>query len=186
VRVPVENSRYRLFVFALVYGHKLYDAAGNVLPGYKRWTLPLRQLFLGLDEKTEPWVESEVSLLDIGPARLLGIPAEAFPELSIGGYDGKYSFGRPVITPGNPLPPDLSKAPKGPYLRDLVKAPAPMVVGLANDELGYLVPGYDFKTSPTKSMLPRIPGHYEETNSIGPSVTNIIVDAATRLLKETK
>ena len=186
VRVPVENSRYRLFVFALVYGHKLYDAAGNVLPGYKKWTLPLRQLFLGLDEKTEPWVETEVSLLDIGPARLLGIPAESFPELIIGGYDGKYSFGRPVITPGNPLPPDLSRAPKGPYLRDLVKAPAPMVVGLANDELGYLVPGYDFKTSPTKSMLPRIPGHYEETNSIGPSVTNIIVDAATRLLKEAK
>jgi hypothetical protein len=186
VRVPVENSRYRLFVFALVYGHKLYDTAGDLLPGYKRWTLPLRQLFLGLNETTEPWVETEVSLLDIGPARLLGIPAESFPELAIGGYDGKYSFGRPVITPGNPLPPDLSMAPKGPYLRELVNAPSPMIVGLANDELGYLVPAYDFKTSPTKSMLPRIPGHYEETNSIGPSVTSIVVDAATRLLKETK
>jgi hypothetical protein len=186
VRVPVENSRYRLFVFALVYGHKLYDAAGNLLPGYKRWTLPLRQLFFGLTEKNEPWVETEVSLLDIGPARLLGIPAEGFPELAIGGYDGKYTFGRPIVTPGNPNPPDLSKAPKGPYLRDLLKAPTPMIVGLANDELGYLVPNYDFKISPTKSMLPRLPGHhYEETNSIGPSVTKIVVDAAERLLKET-
>ncbi len=185
VRVPVENSRYRLFVFALVYGHKLYDAAGNLLPRYKKWTLPLRQLFLGLDESTEPWVETEVSLLDIGPARLLGIPAEGFPELAIGGYDGKYAFGRPLVTPGNPNPPDLSKAPKGPYLRDMLKAQAPMIVGLANDELGYLVPSYDFKISPTKSLLPRLPGHhYEETNSIGPSVTKIVVDAATRLLKE--
>ena len=187
VRVPVENSRYRLFLFALTYGHRLYDAAGRPLAGYKRWALTLRQLFQGLDERTEPWVESEVSLLDIGPARLLGIPAEAFPELAIGGYDGRYAFGRPVITPGNPNPPDLSKAPKGPYLRELVKAPAPMIVGLANDELGYLVPTYDFKISPTKSMLPRLPGHhYEETNSIGPSVTGIIVDAAARLLKEAK
>jgi hypothetical protein len=187
VRVPVENSRYRLFLFALTYGHVLYDAAGKELAYYKKWSLPLRQLFLGLDEKTEPWVETEVSLLDIGPARLLGIPAEAFPELSIGGYDGKYTFGRPLITPGNPNPPDVSKAPQGPYLRELVKAPAPMVVGLANDELGYLVPTYDFKISPTKSMLPRLPGHhYEETNSIGPSVTHIIVDAAARLLKESK
>ncbi len=187
VRVPVENSRYRLFVFALVYGHKLYGTAGDLLPGYKRWTLPLRQLFLGLNENTEPWVETEVSLLDIGPARLLGIPGEGFPELAIGGYDGKFAFGRPLITPGNPNPPDVSKAPKGPYLRDLIKAPAPMVVGLANDELGYLVPNYDFKISPTKSMLPRLPGHhYEETNSIGPAVTKIVVDAATGLLKENK
>jgi hypothetical protein len=187
VLVPVENSRYRLFVFALVYGHRLYDAAGGLLPWYKKWTLPLRQLFAGLNERTEPWVQTEVSVLDVGPARLLGIPAEAFPELAIGGYDGRYAFGRPVITPGNPNPPDLSKAPKGPYLRDLVDAPAPMLVGLANDELGYLVPTYDFKISPTKSMLPRLPGHhYEETNSIGPSVTKIITDAAAALLKEAR
>jgi hypothetical protein len=185
VRVPVENSRYRLFLFALTYGHRLYDAAGGLLPGYKRWTLPLRQLWRGLDETNEPWVETEVSLLDVGPARLLGIPAEGFPELAIGGYDGKYAFGRPVVTPGNPDPPDLTKAPKGPYLRDLLKAQTPMIVGLAGDELGYLVPNYDFKVRPTKSMLPRLPGHhYEETNSIGPSVTKIVVDAAARLLKE--
>lgn len=187
VRVPVENSRYRLFLFALVFGHKLYAKDGVLLPGYKRWTLALRHLFLGLDEKTEPWVETEVSVLDIGPARLLGMPGELFPELALGGYDGKFSFGRPIITPGNPNPPDLSKAPKGPYLRDLVKARAPMLVGLANDELGYVMPTYDFKTSPTKSMLPRLPGHhYEETNSIGSSAAAILTEAAVRLLKETK
>ena len=184
VRVPVENSRYRLFLFALTYGHRLYDAAGKPLADYKKWMLSLRQLLFGLNEANEPWVETEVSVLDVGPARLLGIPGEAFPELAIGGYDGKYAFGRPLITPGNPNPPDLSKAPQGPYLRDLVRARVPMLVGLANDELGYLVPNYDFKVSPTKSMLPRLPGHhYEETNSIGPSVTKIVVDAAARLLR---
>jgi hypothetical protein len=72
-------------------------------------------------------------------------------------------------------------------LRDLFAAPAPMVVGLANDELGYMAPTYDFKASVNKFMLPRLPGHhYEETNSIGPSVTKLVVDAAARLLKETK
>ena len=36
-------------------------------------------------------------------------------------------------------------------------------------------------------MLPRLPGnHYEETNSIGKSVTPIVADAATKLLKESK
>lgn len=187
VKVPVENSRYRLFLSGLMFGHKLYDADGRVLGRWAARGLALRQLLLGLNEDNEPWVETEVSVLDAGPARLLGMPAEVFPELAIGGYDGKDSFGRPVITPGNPNPPDLSKAPKGPYLRDLVKARAPMLVGLANDELGYLVPGYDFKVSPTKSMLPRLPGHhYEETNSIGPSATRILTDAAAALLKETR
>lgn len=118
---------------------------------------------------------------------LLGIPGEAFPELAIGGYDGKYAFGRPLTTPGNPDPPDVAKAPKGPCLRDQVKAPVPMLVGLANDELGYLVPVYDFKVRPSKLMLPRMPGHhYEETNSIGPSATRIVTDAAARLLKEAR
>lgn len=184
VRIPVENSRYRLLLPALTFGHRLFAADGTELSkSGARW-LSLKHLFTGLNAQTEPWVETEVSLLDIGPARLVGIPAEAFPEAVIGGYDGKYSFGRPILTPGGPNPPDLSQAPKGPYLRDQVKARAPMLIGLANDELGYLVPGYDFKVRPGKLMLPRYPGHYEETNSIGPSATGLLVDAATKLLKE--
>ena len=59
-----------------------------------------------------------------------------------------------------------------------------MIVGLANDELGYLVPLYDFRVRATKSMLPRLPGHYEETNSIGPSATKILTESAARLLAE--
>ncbi len=187
ILVPIENSRYRLLLPALTFGHHLYDAQDRELPNWKAWTLALREAVLGLDQDTEPWVESEVSLLDVGPARLLGVPGEAFPELAIGGYDGRYSFGRPVITPGNPNPPDLSKAPKAPYWRDLVKAPAPMLVGLTDDELGYFVPVYDFKASPHKIMLPRLPGnHYEETNSIGPSAAGIVNAAVARLVEEKK
>lgn len=185
VLVPVENSRYRLFLPALSFGHRLLDAGGNPLPGWKKWFLPLKHALVRLGEDDQPRVESEVSLLDIGPARLLGVPAEVFPELAMGGYDGRFAYGRPVTTPGNPNPPDLAAAPAGPYLRDRVKAPAPMLVGLANDELGYLLPGYDFKANPSLSMSPRVHGHhYEETNSIGPSATRILLDAAARLLEK--
>ena len=111
------------------------------------------------------------------------MPGEIFPELAIGGYDGKYSFGLPVVTPEGPER-NLKDAPKGPYLRELIKAPVPMLVGLANDELGYLVPRYDFKVRASKTMLPRYPGHYEETNSIGPSATEILTEAAARLLAQ--
>lgn len=182
-RVPVENSRYLLFLSALTGGHQLQRADGTPIPAYRAWPLSLRHLLFGLTAENRPWIETEVSVLDLGPARLLGMPAELFPELAIGGYDGRYAFGRPLVAPGGP-DRDLEAAPRGPYLRDLIKAPVPMIVGLANDELGYLVPEYDFKVRPSKSMLPRYPGHYEETNSVGPSATGILTEAAARLLKE--
>ncbi|MDX6767998.1 MAG: hypothetical protein SF051_00585, partial [Elusimicrobiota bacterium] len=184
VLVPVENSRYRLFLPALSFGHHLLDAQGRRLPGWKKWALPLKHLVFRLGPGDQPFVESEVSLVDAGPARLLGLPAEMFPETVLGGYDGRFAFGRPVVTPGNPNPPDLAAAPAGPYLRERVKAAAPMLVGLANDELGYVLPAYDFKANPSLSMTPKPAGHhYEETNSIGPSATPILTEAADRLLE---
>jgi len=181
--VPVENSRYLLFLSALTGGHRLYHEDRKPIAAFWAWPMSIRHALFGLSARNQPWIETEVSVLDIGPARLLGMPAEVFPELAIGGYDGKFSFGRPVVAPDGPER-DLGNAPKGPYLRDLIKAPVPMIVGLANDELGYLVPEYDFKVRPSKTMLPRLPGHYEETNSIGRSATKILTEAAARLLLE--
>ncbi|MFA6004391.1 MAG: hypothetical protein WC881_10015, partial [Elusimicrobiota bacterium] len=107
-----------------------------------------------------------------------------FPESWVGGYDGRFSGPQPLFKPGNPAPPDLSRAPAGPYLEQLMASPFPMLAGMANDELGYIVPGYDFKTTPTMFMTPRPVGdHYEETNSIGPSATAILLDAARSLLR---
>lgn len=185
VRVPVENSRYLLVLPALIAGHDLLSSSGQVLGRWQAWALAIRHLLFKLKPEARPWVETEVSVLDAGPARLLGMPAEIFPELAIGGYDGRYAFGRPVVDPKG-VARDLSAAPKGPYLRDLINAPTPMLVGLANDELGYVMPEYDFQVRPGRLMLPRLPGHYEETNSIGPSATKILTDAAARLLGGTR
>jgi hypothetical protein len=182
--VQVENSRYLLFLYALTAGHDILDASGARLPRWKIWWLPFKHLLFGLKDAERPWIRTEVAVAQAGPAQILALPAEAFPELFLGGYDGAFRAGWPLLTPGNPDPPDLSAAPKGPYLRDLMKRPVKMVVGLANDELGYLVPRYDFKVQPSKSMLPRLPGHhYEETNSVGPGAAEVIVDSARRLLK---
>lgn len=188
VLVQVENPRYLAFLPALTFGHDLFDARGRRLPRRARWTLALRHILTrGLKPGLRPWVESEVSVLDLGPARLLGIPGEIFPELVIGGYDGRYTGRWPLITEGNPDPPDLSKAPKGPYLRDQIRAPVPLVAGLANDALGYILPEYDFKRRDNLTLLPRLPGHhYEETNSIGAGATQVLTEAARDLLKEAR
>jgi hypothetical protein len=48
------------------------------------------------------------------------------------------------------------------------------VIGLANDELGYILPAEDFKYP----WNPFRPGkHYEETNSIGKDVAPKVMDA---------
>ncbi len=185
VRLPVENSRYILFLRSLVFGHRLFDAEGAPLARWKSFWLPLRHLlFYPLPERLRPWVESEVSLVRLGPVRILGIPGELFPELAVGGYKGDRRFGRPLTNPTNPDPPDLAHAPSGPYLREKLGAEYGMIVGLANDEVGYLVPEYDFKAAHNRSMSPHPPGtHYEETNSIGPRAAGLVLGAADALLK---
>ena len=48
-----------------------------------------------------------------------------------------------------------------------------MLIGLANDQLGYMIPPYDFRDD-----------EYEETMSIGPATALIVRDTALRLLSE--
>lgn len=53
-----------------------------------------------------------------------------------------------------------------------------LIVGLANDELGYIIPGYDFRASGG----PMTEWAYEETMSIGPAAGPMIRHAAIELL----
>ncbi len=139
-----------------------------------------------------PKLFTEVSWLRIGRAQTLGIPGEPTPEHFVGGYDGSSTpacydgFLDPdsLSWPSNPNPPDLSLAPAGPYLFDRMRsagAEYPMVWGLTNDEIGYLVPSYDFELASPGAYLNEPPGdHYEETNSIGPdawpSIEGLLLD----------
>jgi hypothetical protein len=55
-----------------------------------------------------------------------------------------------------------------------------MIVGLANDELGYIIPAYDFRASESPTMEGWT---YEETMSLGPATGPVIVESAVRLLE---
>ena len=186
VRVPVQNSRYLLALPSLAWGHRIYDAQGRRLGKGRLWYLMLRHLIAyPLPDRLEPWVDTEVAVMKLGPIKVLAIPGELLPELAIGGFDGRYRFGAPLVRPDNPNPPALAQAPKGPYLRQRMNAEYGLIIGLANDELGYIIPGYDFKVNPDRLMEPEPPGdHYEETNSIGPRATDIVFDAAAQLLSK--
>lgn len=129
---------------------------------------PSRPIVAG---ENEPDLRAEVTVIDVGRAQMITAPGELDPVLFLGGYDGTYTPpGVPLVDPASPNPPDLSRAPAGPYLRDLARADAEQVwlLGLTNDFLGYLIPEFDYVLDETSPYLDEAPGdHYEETNSVG-------------------
>ena len=133
----------------------------------------------------EQEVQTEMSLVQLGPIQMLTIPGELLPEIAVGGYDGTRvnAPGVAMIDPNNPNPPDVANAPPGPYLKDRMTGMYRWIIGLGNDELGYIVPEYDFKLNADKPWLEEAEGdHYEETNSLNPTMASTVDRYADLLL----
>ena len=80
--------------------------------------------------------------------------------------------------------PDPEKAPKGPYLFDLMGGEPDhrMVFGATGDFLGYIIPSYNFVLEPLAPYIAEAKGeHYEETNSVGPRADPEIVGTMRQL-----
>jgi hypothetical protein len=131
-----------------------------------------------------PDIQTEVNVLAIGDTRLLGIPGELLPEVWIGGYDGAYTPpGTPILSPDNPNPPDLALAPTDGGWRVHAGTTRTWILGLANDEIGYLIPPFAFELDPTAPYLFEAEGdHYEETNSLGPETVPLLEAEVVSLL----
>jgi hypothetical protein len=167
--VPMENYAFQAMYLMGVFARQAYnyDTEAN----------------LGDDNIPEIW--TEVDVIDIGPIRMLTVPGEMAPELAVGGYDGSrlntnaYAF----VDEENSNPPDLESAPDGPYLKDLMGAEHNWIIGLGNDEIGYLLPPYDYQLHETIPYLEEAEGdHYEETNSVGPNATPLVLETARQLI----
>ena len=144
-----------------------------------------------------PLVVTSVARVQIGDVTFATVPGEVFPETVTGGFFDEYSESAPVrgsphettcdadlmpvadgedpgehpciISPGNPNPPVLEDAPNAGFLRGDLPGDIHFVLGLGQDELGYLVPTYDFQLLEGAEYVGEPEGdHYEETNSVGP------------------
>lgn len=98
------------------------------------------------------YIHTEVNLIRIGGLWLATVPGELLPKLGL-------------------------------QLKAWMKeagAHAAGVIGLANDEVGYILPAEDFKYP----WNPFKPGkHYEETNSIGKGIAPSVMDALNQLIQ---
>jgi len=76
-----------------------------------------------------------------------------------------------LVSPDNPNPPDVASAPTGGYLRAEIPGETLFLIGLGMDEIGYLVPPYDFELLEGAEFVGEAEGdHYEETNSTGSGI----------------
>lgn len=163
LKLPIDNEVFRLMTLPGV------DIIRRALVDFDRNK--------GVTADNIPHVVTEVSKVQLGGVRFMGVPGELLPELAVG-FDQAWAFGAPFIDPTNPAPPDVSKAPAPPYLKAQLGGEKPVVLGLANDELGYLVPEYDYVLDAAKPYSEQAPGdHYEETNSLGPKTTPLVLAA---------
>ncbi|MCP4918124.1 MAG: hypothetical protein GY913_14520 [Proteobacteria bacterium] len=138
-----------------------------------------------IDEDNTPVVYTEIDLIRVGPIEMLTIPGEVLPELAVGGYDGS-KIGTTyddVISDDNLNPPDLSLAPEGPFWKEKVPGEHVWILNLANDELGYIIPPYDFELDAAQPWFEEPEGdHYEETNSLGPQTAPLLDERIDELL----
>ena len=169
----VENSRYHTAFFLKILNREVF--------GYDKGKPLLRTE----EFDNAPLVRSEAAYLTLGPASISTAPGELLPELFLGGYDGSRAGTYQFIDTKQPNSPDPSKAPKAPYLIDMMKGPVEhrMIFGLTLDFLGYIVPRYNFVLDDLAPYVGEAKGdHYEETNSIGPRAEPEIVGMMRQLV----
>lgn len=139
-----------------------------------------------IEEGNIPEIITELVYMRIGPAGFITIPGELHPELFIGCYDGSCAGSQEFIDPNNPAPPPVANAPQGPYLRDLMITNGDQFqwcLGLTQDELGYIMPDYNYVLDPGSPYMEEAEGdHYEETNSLGPYARGEIIDPLVELI----
>jgi hypothetical protein len=96
------------------------------------------------------------------------VPGELYPELSVGGI---------ARDPGA----DFLEAREEKPLKRRLTAPVKMLFGLANDEIGYIIPKAQWDEQPPFTFGAK-KRWYGEVNSVGPDAAPIITEAFSRLV----
>jgi hypothetical protein len=153
----------------------LYDP--SLCPGASGLCAPLEQTAIAMrDRAGQPLVQ------------MITTPGELFPELYLGVATHRRTD-CPAADTGRPPEPSI---------RDAMVAPYRLVIGLSPDEIGYVVPGYDFY--PATNLLDEtpdpcvgqaydpahpqrhVPTHYHETLSVGVEAASLFTCKAVELL----
>ncbi|MDR0573562.1 MAG: neutral/alkaline non-lysosomal ceramidase N-terminal domain-containing protein [Tannerella sp.] len=125
-----------------------------------------------MDADMSGWMKkrTEAAVWSIGPATFLTFPGELYPEILNGGIEA---------LPGR----DFNVEPQEtPPLRELMPGEFRFGIGLANDEIGYIIPKSQWDRK--APYVYRDKPYYGEENSLGPETAPLLYKELCSLLNE--
>jgi len=153
ILVPVRNKLYHLAFQFGTLDRPMYAWDGNPTPKELKPTKDI----------TKPVaIQTEMGYLKLGELEVAVIPGEIYPELVLGKVQDP-------VDPGA----DFLNAPIEPAIYGQLKSKRRMIVGLGNDEIGYLIPKRQWDEKPPFCYGLKKP-QYGEENSVGPEAAPII------------
>jgi hypothetical protein len=160
--LPMENKLYQLGWQTGVLNRK----------GYLWNDDPYTDKLIEAKDTEKPMgVRTEVGYLKLGELEIALIPGEIYPELVLD----------QIQDPADPNA-DFPKAEKEPAIYPQLKAKHKMLIGLANDEIGYFIPKRQWDQE-APFCYGRKQTQYGEINSIGPNAAPIICKAFQKLVQ---
>ena len=169
---PLRNDHFRAACAAGVFGgRKPLYTHGQLDPAVVEKEVPgmgMLKYSTGQDVRTEV---SYIRLLTGGHAvaEMVTVPGEIYPELVNGGIT-RY--------PGA----DYPDAPFEPAIREHLKSKYQFIFGLANDELGYIIPKAEYDDQPPW-LRDKKDRWYGEINSAGPDIAGAVTKALVSLIE---
>ena len=116
-------------------------------------------------------IRTELTYLRLGELDVASIPGEIYPELVLDKVADPAEEGADF--PDAPIEPAIYKQMKGPYR---------MLIGLANDEIGYIIPKRQWDAKPPYCYK-RKSAQYGEGNSLGPETAPLLCEAFKELVR---
>jgi hypothetical protein len=119
-------------------------------------------------------IETEIACLRLGEVHVALIPGEIYPELVYGGFQDPVDAGA-----------DYPDAPLETPVMKMLPGEKKMLIGLANDEIGYIIPRRQWDHVPPFAYG-RKDSQYGEVNSCGSEIAPILMKALENRVKELK
>ena len=161
VLVPVANDLYKVGWRIGVLERTFYQWEGDPHPAAPKETTDL----------TKPGaIRTELGYLKLGELEVAVIPGEIYPELVLGKVQDP-------VDPGA----DFPDAPVEPSIYGQFKGKYRMLIGLGNDEIGYILPKRQWDAK-APYCYGRKKDQYGEENSVGPEAGPILCKAFAELV----
>lgn len=164
ISVPLENKLYQT---ARMMG--LMKRDGRVWTGDSE---ELGELLSKKNAKKDPALETEVAYVRLGELGVACIPGELYPELVYGNI-------QEPVDPGA----DFPDAPLEPSVVEILPEERFLLIGLANDEIGYIIPLRQWDVvEPFAYGLDS--DQYGEENSVGSQAAPLVMEALRKRVAE--